>query len=249
MKVTEHCYAVLGLGCIPPWTVNAGFIVGSSTTLVVDAGANRLAAQTIHGYATAAQPRNPLLVINTEMHLDHIGGNAFFADLGIDVYGHAGIRRSEADLAAEHEAYNACIPDRVRRDLREERVFFEETRIVNPNKPIRNVTSLDLGGLAVEILMTPGHTATNLSVFVPSDGVLYSGDCVVNGYLPNLEAGSTEDWRMWVRSLDLIESLKPKHIIPGHGQHLEGPQMQTEIHRIRAILQEAVAKGRAPTAD
>jgi glyoxylase-like metal-dependent hydrolase (beta-lactamase superfamily II) len=247
MKVTEHCYAVLGLGCIPPWTVNAGFVVGGSRTLVVDTGANALAAETIHGYASGVRPQNPLVAINTERHLDHIGGNAFFRDKGIDVYGHAQIARDDADLLDDVEAYNRCIPNRIRRELREGRIFFEGTAIANPNRPIQEATSLDLGALTAEVLMTPGHTRTNVSVFVPAEGVLYCGDCVVSRYLPNLEGGSVEDWRAWLRSLDLIASLGPTYIVPGHGGQLKGPQVQAEIHRIRSLLQEAVVKGVPPT--
>ena len=33
---------------------------------------------------------------------------------------------------------------------------------------------MDLGECEIEILLTPGHTPSNLSVYVPSDGVLYS---------------------------------------------------------------------------
>ena len=28
MRVSQHCYAVTGLGYTPPWTVNAGFLAG-----------------------------------------------------------------------------------------------------------------------------------------------------------------------------------------------------------------------------
>ena len=87
MRLTDHCYAVTGLGYSLPWCVNAGFIAGDAITLVVDTGGNTLAAQTIHGYASAARPGNKLRVINTEKHFDHIGGNGYFRELGIDVWG------------------------------------------------------------------------------------------------------------------------------------------------------------------
>jgi glyoxylase-like metal-dependent hydrolase (beta-lactamase superfamily II) len=78
MKLTDHCYAVTGLGYYPPWIVNAGFIAGDSKTLIVDSGPNFLSAQTIYGYAQSVKPGNELILINTEKHLDHILGNSFF---------------------------------------------------------------------------------------------------------------------------------------------------------------------------
>ena len=86
MRLSERCYAVTGLGYSPPWCVNAGIVAGDNLSLVVDSGANTLAAQTIFGYASAVRPDNQLRVINTEKHFDHIGGNAFFLDRGIEVW-------------------------------------------------------------------------------------------------------------------------------------------------------------------
>ena len=63
MKLSDTSYAVTGLGATPPWVVNAGFIVGQARTLVIDTGMNRLAAQTIFGYATAVRPENDLNVL------------------------------------------------------------------------------------------------------------------------------------------------------------------------------------------
>src|SRR5579863_743732 len=95
MRLADRCFALTGLGYLPPWTVNAGFITVAETTLIIDPGANSAAASTIHGYASTARPSNRLLVLDTERHFDHIGGNGFFRDLGLDIYGHASIQRSD----------------------------------------------------------------------------------------------------------------------------------------------------------
>ena len=99
MRLSNRCYAVTGLGYSAPWCVNAGFIAGDEVTLVVDTGGNALAAQTVHGYASAARAGNQLRVVNTEKHFDHIGGNGFFRDLGIDVWGQVGMARTGAEFA------------------------------------------------------------------------------------------------------------------------------------------------------
>jgi glyoxylase-like metal-dependent hydrolase (beta-lactamase superfamily II) len=91
MQLSDHCYAITGLGYVSPWCVNAGFVVGGEMTLIVDTGSNTLAAQSIHGYASTARPANKLRVINTEKHFDHIGGNGYFRELGLEVWGHADI--------------------------------------------------------------------------------------------------------------------------------------------------------------
>ena len=86
MKISEHCYIISGLSVEPPWSVNSGFIVGGHSTLIVDTGSNYLSAQTIYGYASCVKPDNKLIVINTEPHFDHIGGNCFFREKNIDIF-------------------------------------------------------------------------------------------------------------------------------------------------------------------
>ena len=243
MQLTDRCYAVTGLGYSPPWCVNAGFIVGNETTLIVDTGGNTLAAQTVHGYARAVRPANVLRVVNTEKHFDHIGGNGYFRELGVDVWGHAGIARTPEEFLAELAEFNDSIPDPTRRAHHEERAFFYKTALTNPNRPIHSETAFDLGGLRAEILLTPGHTLTNVSVWIPQDRVLYTGDCVVREYLPNLAAGGIEDWRQWLHSLDRIEELKPCFIVGGHGPVSSGDEIPAALDAMRNVLREAIARG------
>jgi glyoxylase-like metal-dependent hydrolase (beta-lactamase superfamily II) len=248
MRLTDRCYAVTGLGYSTPWCVNAGFVVGDEVTLVVDTGANTLAAQSIHGYASAARPENKLRVVNTEKHFDHIGGNSFFRELGIDVWGHVGGERRPDEFQAEISEFNDAILSTARRARIEARAFFYNTYLANPNCQIYNDTTFDLGGCAVEILLTPGHTVTNLSVWVPEDGVLFTGDCLIREYLPNLDAGTTSDWRLWLKSLDRLEELKPDFVVAGHGPISRGDEIQAVVDSVRNVLRESIARGSSPTA-
>lgn len=232
MRVSPHAHAVTGLGFIPPWSVNAGFIVGAERTLVVDTGPTAAAAATILGYARAVRPSNSLLAVNTERHTDHMLGNGVFRANGMDVYGHPSIRRTAADLAAEIEELNRCIPQPSRRKAGEAAEFFRGTTVQNPNRSVETETILDLGGVEARLIPTPGHTASNLSVFCAVDVVLFSGDCVVTGYAPNLD-DPTMDRQAWLESLDLLSGLKPSVLVPGHGEVLTGDAVREGIDRMK----------------
>jgi glyoxylase-like metal-dependent hydrolase (beta-lactamase superfamily II) len=242
MRLSTNCFALLGFAYIPPWAVNTGFVVGQTHTLIVDSGPQALAAATIHGYAAAVRPGNTLLVINTELHLDHIGGNDYFRQQGLDVYGHPAWERSAEQLADDVNEYNNSILDPFRCQLQEGQIPFINTRLANPNKPIVEDTQFDLGGLTVQIILTPGHTPTNLCVFVPQDGVLFCGDCLVRDYWPNLESGAAKEWRMWLHSLERIRALSPEIIVSGHGRVLQKSDIEPEMERIRQILEKAIAE-------
>ena len=248
MRLTDHCYAVTGLGYSSPWCVNAGIIVGDETTLIVDTGGNTLAAQTIHGYASAARPGNTLRAIITEKHFDHIGGNGFLRAQGMDVWGHAEIARTPEEFLAEKAEFNDSIPCPARRARQEAQAFFYQTKLTHPNCPIATETTIDLGELKVEVLFTPGHTRTNLSVWVAQDRVLFTGDCVVREYLPNLDAGGVDDWKVWLNSLERMEKLNPEFIVCGHGPVARGDEISAAIDAMRKVLREAIARGISPTA-
>jgi glyoxylase-like metal-dependent hydrolase (beta-lactamase superfamily II) len=248
LKLSERCYAVTGLGYLPPWTVNAGFIVGEETTLIIDAGANGLAAATIHGYASAVRPSNRIMVLNTEKHFDHIGGNSWFIDRGCEVLGHAGIHRTEEEFRAETAEFNGAIASRARRTRNEERVFYHQTRLANPTRTFEADTTLELGGCAIEVLLTPGHTNTNVCVWEPQGRVLYTGDCLISRYLPNLDAGTKPDWQQWLESLDRLEHLRPQAVLAGHGPVVTGNDIARMIATVRAILKQSIAGGQSPTA-
>src|ERR1700685_2468653 len=144
MLLSTRCFAITGLGYLPPWTVNAGFITGDETTLIVDTGANAAAASTIHGYASIARPSNRLRVLDTERHFDHVGGNAYFRERGVDVYGHASIQRTGEEFRAEISEFNAEISNPARRLRHESEIFFHDTRLANPNCPITGDTRMNL---------------------------------------------------------------------------------------------------------
>ena len=246
MKITEHCYVIYGLTTLPPWMVNAGFIVGSQKTLIVDCGYNYLSAQTIYGYALAARPQNKFIAVNTEPHTDHMGGNCFFREMGIDVYGHAGIHRSEEELAEVKAAYNASITNPFRREKHEEDVVFYKTRFENPNIPISENIEVNLGKKLIEIILTRGHTPMNISVYVSDEKVLFCGDIIVTGHIPHLGESTIEDWKEWLVSLDTIEKLSPKIVVPGHGEILQGEEIFFRIQEIRSIVKTAISTGKPP---
>ena len=78
MKISQNCYAITGLAAESPWAVNAGFIVGDTTTLIVDTGSNYLTAQSIFGYSHSVKPDNSCKVVNTELHFDTYWRELFF---------------------------------------------------------------------------------------------------------------------------------------------------------------------------
>ncbi len=188
------------------------------------------------------------MVVNTEPHFDHIGGNGFFIDKNINVYAHPGVKRKEEEFKQNKKEYNSTIPNEIRRNSQESEIFFYKTELANPNRTLSQNEIIDIGNINVTVLPTPGHTAFNISLFVPTDRVLYCGDCIVTGYIPNLEAGNTSDWKIWLKSIEMLENLNPEIIVTGHGYCIVGSeQIDKELFNIRNILKKAIKDKKAPT--
>jgi len=130
----------------------------------------------------------------------------------------------------------------------EESAFYFDTELANPNRQIESDTRFDLGACEVEILLTPGHTPTNISVWLESERVLFTGDCLIAKYLPNLDAGSPPDWRIWLASIDRLEQLDAQIVVAGHGPVARGAEVPAMIARVREVLHNSIARGASPTA-
>ena len=59
-----------------------------------------------------------------------------------------------------------------------------------------------------------GHTESDLILYLPDDGVLFTGDLVFNGAHPYLAHGFLEEWKAY---LQYLETLEVQNVIPGHG--------------------------------
>jgi glyoxylase-like metal-dependent hydrolase (beta-lactamase superfamily II) len=69
----------------------------------------------------------------------------------------------------------------------------------------------------------------------------------VREYLPNLDAGGVDEWKLWLDSLERIEGLKPEFIVGGHGPVSRGDEVAAAIDLMRKVLEEAIARGVSPT--
>ena len=87
-----------------------------------------------------------------------------------------------------------------------------------------------------------GHTDTSHStaLYVPSIGLVISGDCVYNNTHLYLAECDEEARSEWLRALDKIESLHPKAVVAGHGV-LDPDSSPRHIEETRRYLRDFVA--------
>jgi len=111
---------------------------------------------------------------------------------------------------------------------------------VNPNCKLEKEVDFDLGGTTAKVLMTTGHTDTNISIYCEQDKVLYCGDCVLQRFLPNIEEGNIKMLNSWMKSLEKIAELKVDILVPGHGDIIYKKDIMKENQRMRKILTDKI---------
>jgi glyoxylase-like metal-dependent hydrolase (beta-lactamase superfamily II) len=179
---------------------NAGFVVGSDAVLVIDAFATPAAAERLLARIRKTTPRPVRWLIDTHHHLDHWGGNSVFAKAGAVVVAQENARAGMQARAAAQDA-----GDRAKRPV----------ALVLPTVTYGDAMSVWLGDRRVDVFTKPGHTGGDSVVSVPDADVVFGGDLLQKGTLPNLADAKTD---AWIRTLDELARRFPSAtLVPGHG--------------------------------
>ncbi len=195
---------------------------GPGETALVDTGYLLHAPQTLALVGHGLQGRPLDRVINTHLHSDHCGGNAL-------LQAHYGCRVSIPQAeAAKVAAWDQEALSFVATGQQCERFTFDDT--------LAPGDVLDLGGMQWEAMAAPGHDPHSLVFFCASEGILISADALwENGFgvvFPELEGESGFD--EVAATLDLIERLGARLVIPGHGAPFS--DVQGALARARSRL-------------
>ena len=74
---------------------------------------------------------------------------------------------------------------------------------------------LELGGITLETIHTPGHTPGHLAFFIPEHGLLFSGDIDLTSFGP-FYGHDFADIDEFLSSIEKLKQVKAKMVISGH---------------------------------
>jgi glyoxylase-like metal-dependent hydrolase (beta-lactamase superfamily II) len=213
------------------WLSSNNIVFARGTTAVVDTG------YVAHAPQTLALVRNLLgaaplqFIVSTHLHSDHCGGNAalklaYPAAQTLIPPGHAdAVARWDEDVLTYTATGQSC-------------ARFGFDALLVPGEQLR------LGERDWEIQAAPGHDPHSVILFEPRSRTLISADALwQNGFgvvFPELDGEPGFD--DVAATLDLIESLAPQTVIPGHGSPFHGPEVAAALARARGRLTGQVAQ-------
>ena len=178
---------------------------GDDATLI-DSGYVSHAEQTLALVRHALRPGQTLArVVNTHLHSDHCGGNAALARaFGARIV----IPPGDADAVAQWDEERLTYRPTAQRCER-----FAADALLRPGE------SFTVGARTWQALAAPGHDPHSLILFDAQDGLLISADALwQNGFgvvFPELDGIDAFD--DVAATLDRIEGLDVRLVIPGHG--------------------------------
>ncbi len=186
-------------------------IAGSTRALLFDTG---MGISNIKK-TTAELTRLPVSVLNSHTHNDHVGDNWRFTDIyAMDTaFTRANAKGSTADAQAE------LAPDQICGKLPpgfDPRSYA--TKPFHVAHWLHDGDKLDLGGRALEVIATPGHTPDSISLLDAKNGLLLTGDTYYPGpiflYRPETDLDAYAASVKKMAALPGLQLLLPAHNVP-----------------------------------
>ena len=178
----------------------------ASQALLIDTGYHSHALQTLALVQSTLGDQPLDTIVNTHLHSDHCGGNAFLQSCypSIDIHipiGHAHLVDAWDSNGLTYEPTGQTCPP------------FKKTGV------LLDGDCIEIAGMAWQVFGAAGHDPHSVILFNESQGILISADALwENGFgvvFPEIEGISAFD--EVEQTLDIIEKLNPRIVLPGHG--------------------------------
>jgi glyoxylase-like metal-dependent hydrolase (beta-lactamase superfamily II) len=222
-RVSEHVYALVGFP-------NIGIVVGNRATLVIDMGLGENNGATVMRVVQKLAKGPILYLTTTHYHSEHTTGEqAFPANTVL-------IRPTvqQEELIERLPGHMA----RFREMSQQNKELLADVKLRTPDVLFDGEMKLDLGGVTARLFcLGQAHTRGDMLIFVGEDSVLIPGDIVQSKLFPIMPEESS--MKGWIAVLDKLAPLKPRLIVPDHGELGDGSLIAKE----KAMLVEM--QGRA----
>jgi alkyl sulfatase BDS1-like metallo-beta-lactamase superfamily hydrolase len=239
IQVAANVYTAIG------YQVSANtMIVGDDGVIIVDPGQQVRGAEQVRAEFEKITDKPVRAIVYTHGHADHTNGAAAFydPDAGIEVWARSNYWSEPTRVAAAGLTGGARPSNTQGFDLRPEQkigigVAIPPERppagsnqvdgVGSQARPVRiapthsfsdDRVTLEIAGVALELVAAPGETADQLYVWLPEERVVFAGDNFYQSW-PNvypLRGTARRSIRDWISSIDSMVQEGPLHVVGGH---------------------------------
>lgn len=248
-KIGERVYLAIGYGL-----ANSAMVAVEGGKVIIDTTESITVAAEIKAEFDKLVPGPVLAVIYTHTHPDHVLGTSVFVDSPeVPIWAHElafsqlndqfaslakTLRRRGAKQFGEGLDRELAITNGIGPFLRLDE--GPAPPMLYPNHTFVGQKSLEIGGVTFELYEAPGETNDQILVWLPEDKILFPGDNIYQAW-PNLYSTRgvpPRPVRGWIKSLDLMRTLKPVALVPGHTGPIQGEEL---VYETLTIYRDAIA--------
>jgi glyoxylase-like metal-dependent hydrolase (beta-lactamase superfamily II) len=192
-------------------------IIGDDAVMIIDTTATPVMAQELIRCIRGVTDKPIKYVVLSHYHAVRVlGASAYFDEGATEIIASRGtweliVERGEADMKSEIERFP--------------RLFQAVESIPGltwPTMVFERELTLFLGKLEVKLMhIGPGHTKGDTIAWIPSQKICFSGDLVE--YNAGVYTGDAQ-LEEWPATLDALQALGPRKLVPGRGPALETPE-------------------------
>jgi glyoxylase-like metal-dependent hydrolase (beta-lactamase superfamily II) len=209
VRLAESAYAYTAEG-----DPNTGIVVGDDGVMVIDTQATPVMAQDVIRRIREVTDKPITHVVLSHYHAVRV--------LGASAYGARSILASQGTWELIAERGSADMQSEIDRFPRLFRAVESIPGLTWPNIVFKDEMTVWMGKLEVKIMhLGRGHTKGDTVVWLPKQGVLFSGDLVEYAATPYAGDAYLQDWP---KTLERLRTLKPQKLVPGRGDALVTPE-------------------------
>ena len=225
-KLSANLYSLHGSAGLDPTHPDAAggrvaVLFGSDGVLMVDTQDPQLASKTLDTIRTFTNA--PIkIVVNSHVHPDHTGGDAFFAKQGAVIFAQENLR---TEMLAGRAPDPAGLP----------------TALYRYGSPGTPAVTINMNGETVDFIpMMPSHTAGDTIVRFNKANVIYIEDFYRNFGYPFADQANGGSIKGMIEAIDLIQEIARADttLVPGHGTLVT----KKDLLAYRAMLVDILAK-------
>jgi glyoxylase-like metal-dependent hydrolase (beta-lactamase superfamily II) len=207
-------------------------LFGPDGVLMVDTENRQVAEKTLNALRKFTDAPIRVLV-NTHVHSDHTGANAFFAKQGALIFSQENLQSEMLRPPARGNGQAAPAPDMASIPV--------GIYSYNPAAPGQQAVTFTMNGETVDFIpMMPSHTAGDTIVRFRKANVIYIEDFYRNFGYPFADQANGGTIKGMLDAVDLIEKLAGPDttLVPGHGTLVK----KNDLLGYRAMLVDIMAK-------
>ncbi|MTI71567.1 MAG: MBL fold metallo-hydrolase [Firmicutes bacterium] len=198
--------------------LNSTVIFTNKGPIIVDVFRDKEMFKQICNFINSKGWNKPLAIIYTHWHIDHTCGNQLFKNSRII---------SHKDTYRYLENF---IKNHLKR-LKVKGILKKDVNPLLPTETFENEIVLDLGNKTLRLIHSPGHTYDSILVYDVNERVLITGDNIIGKevtfFMPPVIPPDKPDanHKDLEKTYEIISTLNPKTIIPGHGNLIEADKL------------------------